>query len=145
MFKLKALVAVFMAGALSTSAHAAELCEFKPSPYMVPGVDAAPVEAASLEAASVAIATATVAIEAAGAYMKKKGLYAIRNARTGSLMLGSSNVGPSGRAIGILAGTSGALASVGAVVMSPVVRAVAGINAVGLVALEAGCEVFRED
>lgn len=69
----------------------------------------------------------------AGAGMNAAGLYAITNATTGAVMLGSTAAGASAAGTtGIIAGTSGLIGAAGAVLMSPAVIGGCALVAVGV-------------
>jgi hypothetical protein len=67
-----------------------------------------------------------------GVGMKAAGLYAITNATTGAVMLGSTTTG-------IIASTAGVAGTVGAFLLSPFVIIPAAITAAGVGLYEGGC------
>lgn len=90
---------------------------------------------------SIAVAEGTVAAAgAAGLAFKAAGFYTIVNGITGAAMIGSTAAGTSAAGtMGILAGTSGALGTAGAIVSNPVTIAAAVVTVISASALEAGC------
>lgn len=94
---------------------------------------------------SSAVAAAGGAAVGAGAAMKAAGFYTIVNAGSGLTMLGSTMAGASAAGTaGIIAGTAGALGTIGAVLLAPVTIVVGGVTAVGIGGLEAAC-FFTDD
>jgi hypothetical protein len=76
----------------------------------------------------------------AGAVMKAAGFYTLVHAGSGLTMLGSTMAGASAAGtVGIIAGTAGAIGTVGAVLLAPVTIVVGGVTAVGVGGFEAAC------
>ena len=93
-------------------------------------------------AATAAVEVVAVAAASTGPVLKRAGLYPIKHAITGAQMLGSTAAGASAaKTMGILPGTAGALGSIVAALMSPVVIVPAAVIAVTVVAVEAGCHL----
>lgn len=109
----------------------AKVCDYRPS-EIIGGI------------ATGGVASASGAVAATGIGMKVAGLYTITHATTGAAMLGSTAAGASAAGTtGIIAGTSGVLGTVGAVLMSPIVIIPAAVAAVGIGAYEGGCYLSK--
>lgn len=120
------LIILIVSGGLIQSAIAG-VCDYRPS-KIIGGV------------ATGGIAGAVGAVAATGVGLKAAGIYAITHATTGAAMLGSTAAGVSAAGTtGIIAGTSGALGTVGAALMAPIVIIPAAVTAVGVGAYEGGC------
>ncbi|MDP2283301.1 MAG: hypothetical protein Q8L06_04115, partial [Pseudohongiella sp.] len=95
---------------------------------------------------SAAAALTSGATAATGASLKAAGLYSITHAGSGALMLGSTAAGSSAAGtVGIIAGTSGLLGTIGAVLLSPFVMLPAAAATVGLVVYEGACYFSSSD
>jgi hypothetical protein len=106
---------------------AANVCDYRPSMIIGQGTSGA-----------VAAAGGTAA--GAGAVMKAAGFYTLVHAGSGLTMLGSTMAGASAAGtVGIIAGTAGAIGTVGAVLLAPVTIVVGGVTAVGVGGFEAAC------
>lgn len=120
------LISLIVSGCLVQSAISG-VCDYRPS-KLIGGV------------ATGGVAGTTGAAAATGIGMKAAGLYTITHATTGAAMLGSTAAGASAAGTtGIIAGTSGVLGTVGAVLMSPIVIIPAAVTAVGIGAYEGSC------
>ena len=102
-------------------------CEYTPSKMV----------GAGLTGAGSALSGATAA---AGAGLKAAGFYTFTHAVTGATMLGSTAGGASAAGtVGIMGGTAGAVGTVAAFLMSPVVLVGGAVVATGVVAYEGTC------
>ena len=90
----------------------ADFCDYRPSK--------------SVGSAATGVVAGGTAVTGIG--MKVAGIYAITNATTGAVMLGST-----------AAGSAGIIGTVGAVLLSPFVLIPAAVTAVGAGAYEGGC------
>lgn len=110
-----------------TGIASASICDHRPSKLIGAGVTGS-------------VATGAGFAAAAGVGLKAFGIYVIPNAVTGATMLGSTAAGASAAGTaGILAGTSGAIGTVGAALMSPFLI-IPGAIVVGVTATyEGGC------
>ena len=117
-----------MAAAVSAGTAHANMCDYRPS--------------AGLGAAtSAAVTTGSGAIAAAGGAMKASGLYSITHS-SGIVMLGSTAPGSSAAGtVGIIAGSGGALGTIGGALLSPFVLIPAAAVAAGLASFEVGCRM----
>lgn len=87
-----------------------------------------------------ALAAAGTATAAAGAGAKAAGFYTLTHAVTGATMLGSTAGGVSGAGtVGIMGGTSGAIGTIGAVIMAPTTIIAGAVAGAGTLALEGAC------
>lgn len=83
---------------------------------------------------------AGTATAAAGVGAKAAGFYTLTNAVTGATMLGSTAGGVLGAGtVGIMGGTSGAIGTIGAVIMAPTTIIAGAIAGAGTLALEGAC------
>lgn len=102
----------------------ADFCDYRPSK--------------SVGSAATGVVAGGTAVTGIG--MKVAGIYAITNATTGAVMLGSTAAGASAAGTaGIIAGSAGIIGTVGAVLLSPFVLIPAAVTAVGAGAYEGGC------
>ena len=116
----------------ASPAAAAEVCDYRPSVLVG-------------KSTSSAVATAGGAAAGTGAAMKAAGFYTIVHAGSGLTMLGSTMAGASAAGTaGIIAGTGGALGTIGAVLLAPVTLVVGGATAIGVGGFEAAC-YFTDD
>jgi hypothetical protein len=110
----------------------ADICDYRPTKIMGDGTTGA--------AAAAGVAGSSGAVAATGITMKAAGLYTITHATTGATMLGSTAAGASAAGTtGIIAGTSGFVGTVGAVLMSPFVIIPAIVVTTGIAVYEGGC------
>ncbi len=127
---IRMLISLLVSGCLVQPAVAG-VCDYRPS-KIIGGV------------ATGGVAGASSAAAATGIGLKAVGLYTITHATTGAAMLGSTAAGASAAGTaGIIAGTSGVLGTVGAVLMSPIVIIPAAVTAVGIGAYEGGCYLSK--
>ena len=124
---------IWLMAIASLSVQAADVCDYTPSNLV--GVTAA--KSTGVGAAGTA---------ATGIGMKAVRLYANKNPVTGAWMLGSTAVGASAAGTsGILAGTAGAMGTVGAVLMSTPVIIAGTVVAIGVGAYEGGCYLAHRE
>lgn len=124
------LISLLVSGCLVQPAVAG-VCDYRPSKIIG-------------SVATGGVAGASGAAAATGIGLKAAGLYTITHATTGAAMLGSTAAGASAAGTtGIIAGTSGVLGTVGAVLMSPIVIIPAAVTAVGIGAYEGGCYLSK--
>jgi hypothetical protein len=112
--------------ALAGGAHAG-VCDYKPSNLV--GKTATTI--------GTAIAGGSAA---AGVGLQAAGYYTLVHAGSGLTMLGSTAAGASAAGtVGIIAGTAGAVGTIGAILMAPVTLIVGGITIIGVGAFEGAC------
>jgi len=117
-----AIVACIAAGGAQ-----AEMCDYTPS--SLAGKTAATI--------GTAFAGGSAAV---GAGMQAAGYYTLVHAGSGLTMLGSTAVGSSAAGtVGIIAGTGGAIGTVGSILMAPVTIVVGAITIIGVGAFEGTC------
>lgn len=117
---------VFASGlAISCAAPAwSDVCDYRPSAYL----------------GTSAIAAAGGAAVTGGGAMKAAGFYTLVHAGSQLTMLGSTLAGSSAAGtVGIIAGTGGALGTVGAFLMAPATLIIGGAAVVGAGGFEAAC------
>lgn len=126
---MKTLWVTAVVAAFGTQSTLADVCDHRPSKIVG-------------SATTKVVGAASGLAAAAGTGMKAAGLYTLTNASTGAAMIGSTAAGASAAGTtGIVAGTSGALGTAGAVLMSPFVLIPAAVAAVGIGAYEGGCHL----